>query len=148
LSIVSCVLLFRIIFLFETNFLGMAGLITESDFLALAGGLLFIFFIFAIVYQPRLVVEDCFSISPDNVVRVGDLVTIALSVRNDGFSTGNFTLTLRLNETIVASKSITLHGWSSSVVEFTFRPFEVGNFIVSVDGFRLFVLTVLPSSGG
>jgi len=73
------------------------------------------------------------SISPSSV-KVGQTSTISVTVRNAGGEAGTYELTLKVNNEVVGTKSVTLGPGQSTTVSFTYTPPSEGTYSIEVDG--------------
>ena len=67
-------------------------------------------------------------------VSVGEPVAISLTVTNIGGESGEYTITLKINGTVEAKRTVTLSGEESTVVEFTVSKDVAGTYVVEVNG--------------
>ena len=68
------------------------------------------------------------------VTKTGENVTITAKVTNDGGQEGSYTAQLKLNGTVVDSRSVTLGAGQSQYVSFTLSDLDVGEYEVEVAG--------------
>ena len=73
------------------------------------------------------------SINP-STVKVGDYVTISVDVKNIGGSSGNYTVTLKVNGKIEDVKNVTLDSGESTTVTFKYTVDTQGTLSVDVNG--------------
>ncbi len=64
---------------------------------------------------------------------IGQTVKISLSVTNTGDLSGSYTVSLKINNTVVDSKVVTLAGGASQTVIFTTTKDVGGTYNVSID---------------
>jgi hypothetical protein len=72
-------------------------------------------------------------ISPSEV-SVGEAVTISVSIINTGDAAGSYTVTLKINGVVEATKEVTLSAGTSQEVTFTAVKDVAGTYTVDVDG--------------
>jgi hypothetical protein len=72
-------------------------------------------------------------ISPSEV-DVGEAVTISVSIINTGDAAGSYTVTLKINGVVEATKEVTLGAGTSQGVTFTTARDVAGTYTVDVDG--------------
>jgi hypothetical protein len=65
---------------------------------------------------------------------VGQPVTISVLVTNTGSVTGDYTVTLKINDVVVDTKTVTLGGGVKQTVTFTVSKDTAGTYTVGVDG--------------
>lgn len=75
------------------------------------------------------------SISPSEVI-VGEEVKITVKVENVGEMEGTYTLTLKINEAVEATKDVTLDAGASTIVTFTIKKDKAGTYDVEIDGLK------------
>lgn len=75
------------------------------------------------------------SISPSEVT-VGEEVKITVKVENVGEMKGTYTLTLKVDEAVEATKDVTLDGGASTAVTFTVKKDKAGTYDVEIDGLK------------
>ncbi len=97
------------------------------------------------IKEPATFTLDSLSISPEEI-HTGENVTISVRVTNTGEQTGSYEVTLRIDDTVVATGEVTLDGGASQTVTFaTFRD-VAGTYSVSVDGLSgTFTIEETPS---
>ena len=83
--------------------------------------------------EPAKFVLSNLSISPGEVV-AGESVIISFDVANSGGTTGTHTVTLKVNRSELATKSLTLDSGQSQRVTFTAKTESGGTYTVEVDG--------------
>ncbi|GAH79091.1 unnamed protein product, partial [marine sediment metagenome] len=72
------------------------------------------------------------SISPAEV-KIGEAVTITVSVTNTGTAAGSYKVTLKINQAVEATKEVTLDAGASKEVTFTTSK-DAGSYSVDVNG--------------
>jgi len=85
--------------------------------------------------EPAEFVVSDLSISPGEVI-AGESVTISFDVANSGGTTGTHTVTLKVNGSEIATKSLTLDAEQSQRVTFTAKTESGGTYTVEVDGLK------------
>lgn len=85
------------------------------------------------VLAPAAFTSSSLSISPLEV-DIGGTVTISLLLANTGEEEGSYTITLKLNGVVEATKEITLAGGANETVTFTTAKDEAGTYSVNIDG--------------
>lgn len=84
-----------------------------------------------------------------NDVSAGDSVTVSVTVTNVGGQTGSYSIPFSVNQTIEETKSVTLKGGESTIVDFTVTKEALGTYNVKVDDLSTkFTVTDEPSGGG
>lgn len=73
------------------------------------------------------------SISPDSV-KLGELSTVTVTVRNTGGDSGSYEVVLRVDSQVVDTKVVFLCPNQSIAVNFTYMPTREGTLIVDVNG--------------
>ncbi|MGB9718253.1 MAG: CARDB domain-containing protein [Thermoproteota archaeon] len=73
------------------------------------------------------------NISPSSV-KVGQSSTISVTVKNTGGESGNYEVTLRVNNQVVDTKTGTLGPDQSTTVSFTYTPTSEGTYSIDVNG--------------
>jgi parallel beta-helix repeat protein len=73
------------------------------------------------------------SISPGEV-SAGDTVNIGVVVTNTGSCSDSYTVTLKINDVVEATKDVTVNAGASKEVAFTTAKDEAGNYSVDVNG--------------
>ncbi len=97
--------------------------------------------------EPAKFVVSDLSISPGEVI-AGESVTISFDVANSGSTTGTHTVTLKVNGSELATKSLTLDPGQSQRVTFTAKTESGGTYTVEVDGLKgVFTATGKAVSG-
>ncbi len=84
---------------------------------------------------PATFTTSALAISPTEV-DIGERVTISVLVANTGDLSGSYTVTLTINDVVVATKDVTLDGGASQEVTFTTAKDVAGTYQVEVDGQR------------
>ena len=82
-------------------------------------------------------------ISPTDV-KVGENLTISVSVKNVGEVEGMYTVVLKINNVVEASKNISLAAGESTVVAFMVRMGAVGMYEVEIDGLKGSIIVKAP----
>ena len=82
--------------------------------------------------RPAAFVASELSISP-TVVDIEEEVTISVLVTNTGDLTGSYEVTLKINDVVVATETVTLAGYASQRVTFTTAKDVTGTYSVAVD---------------
>ncbi len=85
--------------------------------------------------EPAKFVVSDLSISPGEVI-AGESVTISFDVANSGGTTGTHTVTLKVNGSELATKSLTLDPGQSQRIAFTAKTESGGTYTVEVDGLK------------
>lgn len=85
--------------------------------------------------RPAAFMTSGLSISPAEV-GTEQSVTISVLVGNTGALTGSYEVTLKVNFSVVETKSITLAGGASQKVSFTTTEDRIGDYVVDVNGLR------------
>ena len=85
--------------------------------------------------RPAAFMTSSLSISPAEV-STEQSVTISVLVGNTGALTGSYEVTLKVNFSVVETKSITLAGGASQKVIFTTTEDRTGDYLVDVNGLR------------
>ncbi len=85
--------------------------------------------------RPAAFMTSSLSISPAEV-GIEQNVTISVLVGNTGALTGSYEVTLKVNFSVVETKSITLAGGGSQRVSFTTTEDRTGDYVVDVNGLR------------
>ena len=85
--------------------------------------------------EPAKFVVSDLSISPGEVI-AGESVTISFDVANSGGTTGTHTVTLKVNGSELATKSLTLDPGQNQRVTFTAKTESGGTYTVEVDGLK------------
>lgn len=67
-------------------------------------------------------------------IGIGEKVTIRTFVKNTGYLSGSYKVTLKINNEVVATKEVTVQGLASQEVIFTTSKDVVGSYTVNVDG--------------
>jgi len=75
------------------------------------------------------------SISPGEVY-IGGSVTISIVVTNTGNASGSYTVTLKVNGAVEATKGVTLNAGASGEVAFTTAKDVAGTYSVDIDGLK------------
>ncbi len=83
--------------------------------------------------KPAAFTASALTISPTEV-DIGERVTISVLVANTGDLSGSYTVTLTINDVVVATEDVTLAGGASQEVTFTTVKDVVGTYAVNVDG--------------
>ena len=93
------------------------------------------FSVFAVIAytRPATFTDSALTISPAEV-EIGESVTISVLVNNTGDLTGSHWALLKIDNTVVATKAITLAGGASQRVTFTTTKDIAGTYTVNVDG--------------
>ena len=73
------------------------------------------------------------NINPSSV-RLGETVTISITVKNTGGKTGLHSVTLKVDNHVVDTKRITLKSGQSATVGFTYTPTSEGTYSIDVNG--------------
>ena len=85
--------------------------------------------------RPAAFMTSGLSITPAEV-STEQSVTISVLVGNTGALTGSYEVTLKVNFSVVETKSITLAGGGSQTVSFTTTEDRIGDYLVDVNGLR------------
>jgi len=85
--------------------------------------------------EPAKFVVSDLSISPGEV-KAGESVTISVDVANSGGTVGTYAVTLKVNGSELATKSLTLDPGQSQKVTFTAKIESGGTYTVEVDGLK------------
>ncbi len=97
------------------------------------------------VQAPAAFTVSALSISPTEV-NVGESVTISLRVANTGDLSGSYEVTLKINNTTVETKDVTLAGGASQTVTFTTTQDVAGTYTVDVNGLSdTFTVKTVPA---
>jgi DMSO/TMAO reductase YedYZ molybdopterin-dependent catalytic subunit len=73
------------------------------------------------------------TITPSKILP-GATLTISVTVTNSGDLTGDYTVTLKINDATYESRVVTLKGGESQMVAFTVTPETAGEFVIDVNG--------------
>ncbi len=94
--------------------------------------------------KPAAFTTSALTISPTEV-GIGERVTISVLVANTGDLSGSYTVTLRIDDVVVATDDVTLAGGANQEVTFTTVKDVVGTYQVEVDGLSgTFMVKALP----
>lgn len=85
--------------------------------------------------EPARFVVSNLSISPSEV-KAGESVTVSFDMTNSGGTSGTHTVTLKVNGSELATKSVALDPGQSQRVNFTAKTESSGTFTVEVDGLK------------
>ncbi len=83
--------------------------------------------------RPATFVTSALSISPSEV-EVGESVTISVRVANTGVLIGSYEVTLKINNIVIATESVTLAGGASQTVTFTTAQDVAETYTINIDG--------------
>lgn len=76
-----------------------------------------------------------FLISPSRI-KEGETVTVMAQVRNSGGTTGNYSVTLKLDGRLVAMKGVSLDPGATELVSFNISERQAGEHLVEIDGLK------------
>jgi hypothetical protein len=85
------------------------------------------------------------AISPAEV-KVGEIITVSILVANTGDGTGTYEATLKIDDAVVATESVTLADGTSQTVTFTTSRDVAGTYTISVDGQSATVVVKAPAA--
>ncbi|MFC1981733.1 CARDB domain-containing protein [Chloroflexota bacterium] len=91
------------------------------------------FMVMAAPPAPAAFTVSSLSISPEEVL-VSEQVTISILVKNIGDLTGSYTLSLKINDSLEATKEVSIGPGASEKVTFTTSKTEPGTYSVNVNG--------------
>ncbi|MEM4454994.1 MAG: CARDB domain-containing protein [Thermofilaceae archaeon] len=73
------------------------------------------------------------SINPSSI-KVGDSSMISVNVKNTGGQPGTYEVTLKVNNQVVETKTVTLDAGKSTTVSFSYTPASEGTYTIDVNG--------------
>ncbi|MEM3137262.1 MAG: CARDB domain-containing protein, partial [Thermofilaceae archaeon] len=83
--------------------------------------------------QPAKFEVSGLNVNP-SAPKVGDRVTVTITVKNTGGVSGSYDVTLKVGGNVVETKTVTLNPDESATVTFYYTPGSEGTYSVEVDG--------------